>query len=85
MEGILKRSQRWNLSHTIRYCMVKPSVLRNIVLDRNFSLNGVSRDSAEDFFGFNREDYTFAGEINEKTLPLSYCLMLNNNEDKVVR
>ncbi len=86
MEGVLGRGQKLNGNGTIEYCMLKPSMLRNILLDRKgFSFNKIRADSADKFFGFNRGDYTFLGGIHERVLPLDYCMMLNHKTESVVR
>ncbi|MBS3079090.1 hypothetical protein J4218_03140 [Candidatus Pacearchaeota archaeon] len=40
------------------YCMVKPSLIRNIILDRSFTRMGESIQSAEEYYGFNRGEYS---------------------------
>jgi len=39
------------------YCMVKPSLMRNIILDRGFSRFGSRIESSEEYYGFSRDDY----------------------------
>jgi hypothetical protein len=41
----------------MRYCMVKPSALRNVILDRPFKRQGVRIESSAEYYGFNRDNY----------------------------
>ncbi len=84
MKGIWNKEARLNGRCSIRYCMVKPSLLRNIFLDRSFSRNDVRIESSGEFYGFDRQDYSFMGEITEGKSPLSYCLMLHKEKDAVI-
>lgn len=57
MERVFRMETRTS-KKGITYCMVKPSLLRNIILDREFSRMGESIQSSEDFYGFRREEYS---------------------------
>lgn len=85
MEKLWAKEMQWNKKETMEYCMIKPSLLRNIMLDRGFSRNNVRIDSAEEYYGFSRDDYYFSGAVNATSLPLDFSLMLEKGRDDCVK
>ena len=61
VKGILERDTKIS-ARGLRYCMVKPSTLRNILLDRAFRRNGKRIFSSADYYGFNRERFVANSE-----------------------
>jgi hypothetical protein len=56
VRGILERDTKVS-EKGMKYCMVKPSTLRNVIFDRVFRRDGVQMQSSADYYGFSREDY----------------------------
>lgn len=57
VEKIWQKESKWNEQQTIQYCMIKGSLLRNILLDRPFKRQGIPVNSSSEFYGFKREDF----------------------------
>ncbi len=49
------------------YCMVKPSLLRNILLDRNFTRFGQRINSSAKYYGFRRRDYEIGINVGKNS------------------
>ena len=55
---VLVRDEKISKKKGKPYTMVKPSTLRNIILERKFRRGDDIIDSAEDYYGFDRRNYS---------------------------
>jgi hypothetical protein len=59
---IFVKERRLSKKEGLVYCMIKPSTLRNIILDRKFKRFGEDVQSSSKYYGFNRRDYEIGFE-----------------------
>ena len=57
VNGILRKDEKIS-AKGMAYTMVKPSTLRNIILDRPFRRDKKKILSSADYYGFERKDYS---------------------------
>ena len=77
VRGILEADTKVS-GNGMRYCMVKPCTLRNIIFDRTFSRDNKRIESSADYYGFERGDYYIDMEEG-----VGYVLNLGR-EEKVI-
>lgn len=57
VRSMFEREQRTSAKEGLVYCMLKPSMLRNVLLDRPFSRFDEKINDSADYYGFDRADY----------------------------
>jgi len=91
MNLLYHNEKRLNAKETMRYCMIKPSVINNIFLDREFTRGAKKNEDGEivtpgkivtpeSFYGFSYGDYRFFEGDQEDGLKVR--AILDPNRDK---
>lgn len=75
LQKVHDKEKRISRKEGLEYCMIKPSILRNILQDRAFSRFGTQIGSAEAYYGFDRSQYVRLFEGNTG-------LILHETEDR---
>lgn len=57
VDAVLREESRLNKKGTIRYCMMKRSVIRHIFEDRSFQRFAEHIPSAHEYFGYDRKNF----------------------------
>lgn len=75
IKKIWEKESRVSQKEGIIYCMIKRSIVNNLIANRTFKRMGNPIESAEAFYGYNQDNFEI--DVNLNKCNVNYGLMLN--------
>jgi hypothetical protein len=82
IKKIWEKENRISESGIHKYCMVKKGVINNLITNRSFKRKEIPIASAEEFYGYNQEDFTI--DVNLDKDNTNYGVILKKENTSII-